>query len=161
MYVVFLYVVCQGCEEAEKTQKALSRAALRDAGEPAPRVALHRCCTSKMSSFFHLYPRNLCLPSPAACTSLYFLLTCVFPCCPPRDPTYSTVQEQQTGFSTRFDDQHEFYVSIGDSPPKKSCRISLKHLKLDRCPICPRRRKPSHLQTSASLKLAIYLVIHR
>ena len=93
-------------------------------------------------------------------TSLH-LLTCVSPCCPPLDPTYSTVQGQQTGFSTRFDDQHEFYVCIGDSPPKKSCRISLKHLKLDRCPICPRRRKPSHRPTSASLKLAIYLVIHR
>ena len=83
----------------------------------------------------------------------------------PLDPTYSTVQEQQTGFSTRFDDQHEFYVSIGDSPPKKSCRISLKHLKLDRCPICPRRRKPSPIfrpqHLSASLKLAISLVIHR
>ena len=77
------------------------------------------------------------------------------------DPTYSTVQEQQTGFSTRFDDQHEFYVCIGDAPPKKNGIISLQHLQLDRCPKCPRRRKPSHRPTSASLKLVISLVIHR
>ena len=93
-------------------------------------------------------------------TSLH-LLTCASPCCPPLGPTYSTVQEQQTGFSTRFDDQHEFYVCIGDAPPKKNVIISLQHLQLDRCPKCPRRRKPSHRPTSASLKLAIYLVIHR
>ena len=93
-------------------------------------------------------------------TSLH-LLTCASPCCPPLDPTYSTVQEQQTGFSTRFDDQHEFYVCIGDAPPKKNGIISLQHLQLDRCPKCPRRRKPSHRPTSASLKLVISLVIHR
>ena len=49
----------------------------------------------------------------------------------PRGPTYSTVQEQQTGFSTWFDDQHAFYVCMGDSLQKKSCRILLEHLKLN------------------------------
>ena len=53
----------------------------------------------------------------------------------PRGPTYSTVQEQQTGFSTWFDDQHAFYVCMGDSLQKKSCRILLEHLKLNGHPI--------------------------
>ena len=51
------------------------------------------------------------------------------------DPTYSTVQEQQTGFSTWFDDQHAFYVCMGDSLQKKSCRTLLEHLKLNGYPI--------------------------
>ena len=41
------------------------------------------------------------------------------------------MQEQQTGFSTQFDDQHEFYVCTDDSPPKKSSRISLQHVEID------------------------------
>ena len=40
----------------------------------------------------------------------------------PRDPTYSTAQEQQTGISTRPGDQNAVYVCMGDSQPKHSIR---------------------------------------
>ena len=51
----------------------------------------------------------------------------------PPDPTYSTVQEQQTGFSSRYDDTQVFYVRMHNSLHKKSSRISLQ---LDRYPSC-------------------------
>ena len=42
----------------------------------------------------------------------------------PRDPTYSTAQEQQTGISTRPGDQNAVYVCMGDSQPKHSIRAA-------------------------------------
>ena len=38
----------------------------------------------------------------------------------PLDPTCSTVQEQQTGFSPRYDDTHVFYVCMYNSLRKMS-----------------------------------------
>jgi len=54
----------------------------------------------------------------------------------PRGPTYSTVLEHHTGISARCDDQHVFFVHMGDSLQEKSCRTSPEHLKLNRHPIC-------------------------
>ena len=54
----------------------------------------------------------------------------------PRGPTYSTVLEHHTGISARCDDQHVFFVHMGDCLQEKSCRTSPEHLKVDRYPIC-------------------------
>ena len=62
----------------------------------------------------------------------------------PRDPTYSTVQEQQTGFLSRYDDVHVFYVCMHNSQQKKSSRILLQHVKLDRYPASPPLKFPRH-----------------
>ena len=44
--------------------------------------------------------------------------------------------EHHTGISARCDDQHVFFVHMGDSLQEKSCRTSPEHLKLNRHPIC-------------------------
>ena len=49
----------------------------------------------------------------------------------PLDLTYSTVQEQQTGFSFRYNDTNMFYVCMHNSMHKKSSSILLQHVKLD------------------------------
>ena len=51
----------------------------------------------------------------------------------PRDPTYSTAQEQHTGFSSRCDDAHVFYVYMSESVQKESGRPSPKALEHARC----------------------------
>ena len=46
----------------------------------------------------------------------------------PRGATYSTAQEQHTGFSSRCDDAHVFYVYMSESVQKESGRPSPKAL---------------------------------
>ena len=51
----------------------------------------------------------------------------------PRGATYSTAQEQHTGFSSRCDDAHVFYVYMSESVQKESGRPSPKALEHARC----------------------------
>ena len=53
----------------------------------------------------------------------------------PRGATYSTAQEQHTGFSSRCDDAHVFYVYMSESVQKDSGRPSLKALEHARCQV--------------------------
>ena len=54
----------------------------------------------------------------------------------PRDPTYSTAQEQRTGCSPRYDDAHVSYVYMSDFVQKKSGRSSPEALERARCQVC-------------------------
>ena len=54
----------------------------------------------------------------------------------PRDPTYSTAQEQRTGCSPRYDDAHVSYVYMSDFVQKKSGRSSQEALERARCQVC-------------------------
>ena len=56
----------------------------------------------------------------------------------PRDPTYSTAQEQRTGCSPRYDDAHVSYVYMSDFVQKKSGRSSPEALERARCQVCAR-----------------------
>ena len=53
----------------------------------------------------------------------------------PRGATYSTAQEQHTGFSSRCDDAHVFYVYMSESVQKESGRPSPKALEHARCQV--------------------------
>ena len=53
----------------------------------------------------------------------------------PRGATYSTAQEQHTGFSSRYDDAHVFYVYMSESVQKESGRPSPKALEHARCQV--------------------------
>ena len=53
----------------------------------------------------------------------------------PRGATYSTAQEQHTGFSSRCDDAHVFYVYMSESVQKESGRSSPKALEHARCQV--------------------------
>ena len=53
----------------------------------------------------------------------------------PRGATYSTAQEQHTGFSSRCDDAHVFYVYMSKSVQKESGRPSPKALEHARCQV--------------------------
>ena len=50
----------------------------------------------------------------------------------PRDPTYSTVQEQHPGTPSQSGDSHTVYVCMGDSQPKNSSRAAPQALKRGR-----------------------------
>ena len=52
-----------------------------------------------------------------------------------RGATYSTAQEQHTGFSSRCDDAHVFYVYMSESVQKESGRPSPKALEHARCQV--------------------------
>ena len=53
----------------------------------------------------------------------------------PRGATYSTAQEQHTGFSSRCDDAHVFYVYMSESVQKETGRPSPKALEHARCQV--------------------------
>ena len=120
------------------------------------RLVLHAVPCGRQRTLAHAPCHSSC----TCCTQRRFMMGCIPPwailaryttlsnlcfmhfCCSlpggsaPRGPTYSTVLEHHTGISARCDDQHVFFVHMGDSLQEKSCRTSPEHLKLNRHPIC-------------------------
>ena len=120
------------------------------------RLVLHAVPCGRQRTLAHAPCHSSC----TCCTQRRFMMGCIPPwailaryttlsnlcfmhfCCSlpggsaPRGPTYSTVLEHHTGISARCDDQHVFFVHMGDSLQEKSCRISPEHLKLNRYPTC-------------------------
>ena len=136
------------------------------------RLVLHAVPCGRQRTLAHAPCHSSC----TCCTQRRFMMGCIPPwailaryttlsnlcfmhfCCSlpggsaPRGPTYSTVLEHHTGISARCDDQHVFFVHMGDSLQEKSCRTSPEHLKLNRHPICSGSPPPYSRKTNGKKK---------